>query len=202
MTMSEKTTWLSGLLALSLALAACASAEPTTQVTPAQLETVTTLAFNPADGSLLKADAAGLFRLAADAQAWQTVQTPTTSGLTGVVINPDDPETLYASGMGAGVLKSTDGGQSWSQVNNGLATADASALAMHSSRRQTLYVWLSGEGMYRTEDGGAHWSRLPDQGPPDPNVQGLVHSNLPGSMNTGWLYAATPSGAFLSMDCF
>jgi hypothetical protein len=73
---------------------------------------------------------------------------------------------------------------------------------MHSFRYATLYVWLKDIGIFRTEDSGTHWARMPDQGPPDTAVRGLAHSNLPGSMNTGWLYAATPSGAFLSMDCF
>jgi hypothetical protein len=40
-----------------------------------------------------------------------------------------------------------------------------------------------------------------DNGPPVPFVA-LAHSTLKGSMNTGWLYAATFRGPYLSMDCF
>jgi len=215
---------LSVLLVLALSLAACAGsapAVPTTIITPtipplnltapgpvltpaASLIGATGLAFNAADGSLLKADPAGLFRLPADGQAWEAIQTPATryAGLTGVAINPDDPATLYLSGSGLGVLKSTDGGQTWSEINDGLASQDVTTLAMHSFRYATLYVWLKDIGIFRTEDSGVHWARMPDQGPPDTAVRGLAHSTLPGSMNTGWLYASTPSGAYLSMDCF
>lgn len=216
--------WVFTLLMLAVTLAACVGGTTTTpttlvasttpppsltapgpDLTPAlPAEGITGLAFNPSDGSLLKADAAGLFRLPANGQAWEVIQTPAASafGLTGIALNPDDPATLYVSGPDVGVLKSTDGGQNWSEVNNGLPSADVSALALHSFRRETVYVWLKNDGVYRTEDGGANWKRLPDQGPPDTAVRGLAHSTLPGSMNTGWLYASTPSGAYLSMDCF
>ena len=133
---------------------------------------------------------------------WEAIPTSARSGLSAVVLNPDETQTLYVSGLGVGVLKSTDGGDNWREVNSGLTTTNVSALAMHSFRRETLYAWLKDDGMYRTEDGGAHWNRMPDTGPPDVGIQALAHSTLPGSMNTGWLYAATPSGAFLSMDCF
>jgi hypothetical protein len=192
--------WIAMILAVTLILAGCAG-KPTATVSSAK-QNITSLAFNPSDGSLLKADSTGLFRLTTDGQSWQPIQTPATSELTGVVINPDHPATVYVAAKSSGVLKSTDNGKSWSPINNGLTTTDVLALALHSFRRETLYAWLNGQGMYRTEDGGEHWSRLPDEGPPDSNVQGLVHSTLPGSMNTGWLYASTPSGAYLSMDCF
>lgn len=199
----RKPNWLTILLTLALMLTACSPGTPT-PATAARPETVTSLAYDPADSSLLKTDAAGLFRLPADGTAWEAVQMPATrhAGLTGVAINPDDPNELYVSGLGVGVLRSADGGRSWGAVNDGLASTDVTTLAMHSFRYATLYVWLKDIGIFRTEDSGAHWARMPDQGPPDTDVRGLAHSNLPGSMNTGWLYASTPSGAYLSMDCF
>lgn len=160
------------------------------------------LAFNPADGSLLKADSTGLSRLAADSKSWQVIVTPAPAGLNSIALSPNNSAELYVSGLSAGVLKSTDGGQTWGAVNSGLPSTDVSVLAMHSFRYETLFAWLWNDGIYRTEDGGATWKRMPDQGTPSKEVRGLVHSTLPGSMNTGWLYASTPSGPYLSMDCF
>ena len=159
------------------------------------------LAYDPTEGGLLKADRDGLFHWRAES-GWGTIDISHTYGLSGVVINPDQPTTIYASGPGIGVLRSDDGGQNWQPVNTGLPSLDVTALALHSFRRETLYAWVRDDGIYRTEDGGATWTRMPDQGPPDKEVRGLTHSTLPGSMNTGWLYAATPTGAYLSMDCF
>ena len=158
------------------------------------------LAFNPADDSLFLADRNGLSRW--QGGKWESLPLPQTYGMSGVVVNPDHPATIYASGPGLGVLRSDDGGATWKKVNTGLSGLDVTALALHSFRRETLYVWLRGDGIFRTEDGGAKWTKMPDQGPPDTDVRGLTHSTLPGSMNTGWLYAATPTGAYLSMDCF
>ncbi len=159
------------------------------------------LVYDPVDSSLLKADHDGLLRWQAKT-GWQPVNTPQTSNLSSVVINPDKPTTLYISGPGLGVARSDDGGSNWQSVNTGLPSLEITALALHSFQRETLFAWVKDKGVYRTVDSGATWKPMRDQGPPDTNVQGLVHSTLPGSMNTGWLYADTPTGAYLSMDCF
>ena len=191
-----------GLIVVSLALTACGrSSAPTSTRHETGASDSVTLAYDPTDGSLFKADRQGLFRRRANI-GWENINVPQASGLSGVIVNPDQPATLYVSSPGLGVLRSEDGGQHWQAVNTGLPGLDVTALALHSFRRGTLYVWLKDDGIYRTEDGGANWKRMPDQGPPDTHVRGLTHSTLPGSMNTGWLYAATPTGAYLSMDCF
>lgn len=157
------------------------------------------LAYNPADGSLLKADKQGLFGWHPD-RGWEQVIEAQQPGLSGVAVNPDRPSTMYISGPGLGVLRSDDGGDNWQEINSGLPRLDVTTLAMHSFRRDTLYAWISNDGIYRTEDGGLSWEKMPDVPIADPQVRGLTHSTLEGSMNTGWLYAATPSGAYLSMD--
>lgn len=158
------------------------------------------LAYDVADGSLLKVDSSGLLRWRVG-RGWEKSALPVSS-LSAVVVNPEQPTTVYASGPELGVIRSDDGGQSWQNASAGLPGPDVTALALHSFRRETLYAWVHNDGLYLTEDGGATWKRAPDQGPPDTDVRALIHSTLPGSMNTGWLYAATPSGAYLSMDCF
>jgi hypothetical protein len=156
--------------------------------------------YNPTDKSLLLADQRGLSRW--HAGVWEELAVPGAYGLSAVTLNPEAPATIYVAGPGFGVVRSDDDGANWRAVHSGLPNLNATALAIHSFRRETFYTWLRGEGVFQTEDGGASWKRAPDQGPPDKDVRGLTHSTLPGSMNTGWLYAATPTGAYLSMDCF
>lgn len=174
-------------------------ANPAIPDDPAALADPLALAYNPADGSLLKADSQGLSRWR-PGSGWEPVNAPQNSGLSGVAINPDQPATMVISGPGLGVLRSDDGGDNWQEINTGLPDLDVTALAMHSFRRDTLYAWIIDDGIYRTEDGGVSWKKMPDVPIADPQVRGLTHSTLPGSMNSGWLYAATPSGAYLSMD--
>jgi len=59
---------------------------------------------------------------------------------------------------------------------------------------------VKGHGIFRSEDAGGHW-RLMDAGPRAKVVQ-FIHSNMPGSMQTGWFFAATARGVSRSMDCF
>jgi photosystem II stability/assembly factor-like uncharacterized protein len=110
------------------------------------------------------------------------------------------PASLYAAGPGAGVVRSDDGGRTWRSISAGLPSQQVAAFAVHSFRPDTLFVWIAGQGVFRTEDDGGRWRKM-DDGPPAP-VVALAHSPLEGSMNTGWLYAATPEGPYLSMDCF
>jgi len=54
--------------------------------------------------------------------------------------------------------------------------------------------------MFRSRDGGAEWAKV-DAGPQEP-VQAFLHSDMPGSMESGWLFAGTTRGVARSMDCF
>jgi photosystem II stability/assembly factor-like uncharacterized protein len=210
----QKALWLPVLLIAGWLLSACAPGAPSpaadntamaggssSATDQSQTDSSVALAYNPADSRLLLADKDGLF-LWQGGSDWQNMALPQKTSMSGVAVNPDQPDIIYASGEGLGVVRSDDGGANWQAVNTGLPSLDVTALALHSSQRATLYAWLKADGIYRTEDGGDHWVRLPDSGPADTDVRGLIHSPLPGSMNTGWLYASTPSGAYLSMDCF
>jgi len=160
------------------------------------------LAVDPSDGSLLKA-AGGIFRSSDQGQTWVALPIPSDlepGNLQQVATTGPAPGTLLAAGPGAGVLRSDDDGRTWSSAVGDLPSKDVSALAVHSFHPGTLYALITGQGIFRTEDGGDQWQKM-DNGP-KAQVLGLAHSTLPGSMNTGWLYAATPDGPYLSMDCF
>jgi len=157
------------------------------------------LVYDPTRATPLMADDVGIWRWAG---GWEPLGPSAPSGVTALALDPERPETLFAAGVGVGVLRSEDGGQTWAASSEGLPNPSVTALALHSYRSKTLLAWVQGQGIYRTENGGRRWERMPDPGPPDKHVRGLVHSDLPGSMNTGWLYASTPTGVYLSMDCF
>jgi len=74
--------------------------------------------------------------------------------------------TLFACSYGNGIFKSTDSGQNWTGINNGLG-ADAPfawTLALNPQDSREIYVGLNklgnGSGMYKTTDGGANWFKL------------------------------------------
>lgn len=107
---------------------------------------------------------------------------------------------LYLAGRDVGLYRSSDNGASWSQLTNGLPDKGITSVAAHSTLDNIVYVFVDGEGIFRTKDAGKTWS-LVDAGPPEP-ILTFLHSNMPGSMETGWLFAGTGRGVARSMDCF
>lgn len=88
--------------------------------------------------------------------------------LSSLVLDPTNPDVLYAGTgerfqqgwSGAGIFKTTDGGQSWIQLP-GTATANffyVNALAISAVNPQRIYAATS-TGLWTSADGGSKWSR-------------------------------------------
>lgn len=207
MSVSTRWTVLGGiLLALFVvgwqALRPQAPQQALQKTTAAQSGPVLSLAVDATDGSLLKVSG-GFFRSTDRGASWHPLPIPATlhpDRIRQVATTGAAPTSLYAAGPGTGVVRSDDDGRTWRSISAGLPNQEVAAVAVHSFRPDTLYAWIPRRGVFRTEDGGARWQRM-DDGPPAPIVA-LAHSPLEGSMNTGWLYAATTQGPYLSMDCF
>lgn len=163
---------------------------------------IVALGFDAGGGMLMKAYAGALYRRDSSGSDWQLVALPDTikHGRIAAISIAAKGRTLYVAGPGIGVLRSVDGGRSWVARNEGLPTREVVALSSHAEQVQTVYVYATGHGMFRSQDAGDHW-RLMDAGPREKVIQ-FVHSNMPGSMETGWLFAATAKGVSRSMDCF
>lgn len=71
----------------------------------------------------------------------------------GVVIDPRSSNTLVVGTEGAGVFKSTDGGQSWRAVSQGLANLTVFGLAIDPSNPDVLYAG-GGSGVFTTVTAG------------------------------------------------
>jgi len=72
------------------------------------------------------------------------------TNIVSIVIDPVEPQTLYAADLHLGVYMSTDGGASWTPINEGLSTKAVTSLAL-SSDGWVLYAATSGEGVFRLE---------------------------------------------------
>jgi len=88
----------------------------------------------------------------------------------------------------------------WSLHGEGLPGAAITSLAAHAAAPDIVYAQVAGDGIYRSEDGGVTWM-LMDAGPEDMSAP-MVHSDMPGSMQTGWLFVAAGHAVHRSMDCF
>ncbi len=87
-----------------------------------------------------------------------------------LALDPATPSTLYAGNTtGYGVLKSTDSGAHWSQINTNFPVNTSPsgsfwplvlALAADPAQPSTVYAATYGNGLYRSSDGGASWAPL------------------------------------------
>lgn len=161
------------------------------------------LGFDGSTQSLLKAYPQSLYRSRDGGRNWAQIALPSAvsrGSIATVVASAQRKNALYIGGPGVGVLRTEDGGRSWVARDEGLSDEKVTALTVHADQPDTVYAYVSGEGIFRSEDAGGSW-RLMDKGPRETIAQ-FIHSNMPGSMQTGWFFAATAKGVSRSMDCF
>lgn len=134
---------------------------------------VNCIAFHPEVETTVYAGAAsgGLWRSTDDGTNWEpmTDDIPVL-GISSIQIHPEDPDTMYiATGDGngsdtysVGILKSTDGGDNWSNPGWTLTQADnitINELRMHPDDPQILFA-STNDGMYKSTDAAASWTQV------------------------------------------
>jgi len=93
---------------------------------------------------------------------WQIANLPLqVRSLRGVVITPDG-KILVASPVG--VFRSSDSGETWERVCNGLPERDFSSISYDNFAGTLLATSLSSSAIFHSHDGGSSWSRGPDFG--------------------------------------
>jgi photosystem II stability/assembly factor-like uncharacterized protein len=118
----------------------------------------------------------GVFKSSNGGNSWRSINNGlkdfTTSGVSALVVDPRTPTTLYLClvgdpyGVPSGVYKTTDAGDNWVAVNNGLPERRiVFSLAIAPSAPTILYLSLryagTGDaGVYKTTDGGTTWHRV------------------------------------------
>ena len=134
----------------------------------------------------------GLFRSTDGGQTWEkSIYKNANTGASDVEIDPSNPDVIYASmwevregpwednnevnGTGGGLFKSTDGGNTWHPLTNGLPKDLAQiyvAIAPTDPRRlyATLGTSSGALAVYRSDDAGDSWSKATD----DPRPSGRI----------------------------
>lgn len=88
------------------------------------------------------------------------------------LVDPERPGVLYLSNPPDGLLRSADGGRTWSRRNAGLASPSLGALAFRST--------AAGDTLFAASSGGAWALPLGTPPPPLPAGPSFVSSELPG----------------------
>jgi photosystem II stability/assembly factor-like uncharacterized protein len=145
----------------------------------------------------------GIFRSIDGGRTFQKVlyRDEYTSG-NDVLLDPSNPNTVYATlwpqqqgfqegaafgGAGTGIFKSTDGGDTWKPITQGLPNVIEANLAMAPGNPRLIYAMIAGTpgsgqgansttgvvGLYKSTDAGEHW--VPVDVPPGPMPQPTQH---------------------------
>lgn len=202
--MSFQSKYVSGIGSIALAMALLFITEPTSSAETSNQQdgSVIALAYAPGSHMLVKAYARALYRSRNGGQSWETIDVPGLKDgqISSVAASSAANGVLYVAGPVLGLLRTGDGGKTWMDRSQGLPSRNVIAVAAHTTQPNTVYAVVKDQGIYRSQDSGQNW-RLMDRASQD-GLRQLVHSDMPGSMQTGWLFAATAKGVRRIMDCF
>jgi photosystem II stability/assembly factor-like uncharacterized protein len=124
----------------------------------------------------------GIYKTTDAGKSWTYAGLRDTHTISAIVVDPHDPNVVYASSMGhvfapnadRGVFKSVDGGKTWRKVLFVDERTGAIDLVMDPKHSNVLYAatWQAyrtpwklddggpGSGIYKSTDAGEHWTNL------------------------------------------
>jgi PKD repeat protein/photosystem II stability/assembly factor-like uncharacterized protein len=162
---------------------------------------INTVAFDPIDPNVIYIGAAsgGLWKTTVGGNNWvsYTDNLPTL-GVSAIIVDyTNGQQILIGTGdrdagdaAGVGVMKSTDGGQTWTLWNNGMGNKIVGRMIQHPTNPMTVFAATSG-GIYKSTDFGADWAMVKTG-----NYKDIVFR----PDNPSILYAATGGDFYKSTD--
>ena len=173
------------------------------------LTRVTAVAVDPSTPTTVYAGTSttGLFKSLDGGTSWSAINNgvgPTGNGacntpqISSLAIDPQTPTTIYAGTqctLSSGVLKSVDGGASWTPTATGLpAFVSVLDVVVDPVTTANLYAAMGSSGLYASGDGGAHWA--PANGIPSGTYVSDVSADvIPAAAGGGSRIAVSTAGA-------
>nr|WP_290941586.1 hypothetical protein [Haliscomenobacter sp.] len=168
----------------------------------------------------------GVYKSENGGKTWRNMGLKASEHIANVVVDPSNSNIVYVAAYGPvwsdggerGVYKSTDGGETWTNVKSVSAYTGCSNLIMDPrnpqvlyaafhQRQRKVYTYIGGgpeSALYKTTDGGATWKKLDglpggdvgrigiDLSPANPDY---VYAVVEASEGKGGVYRSTDRGA-------
>lgn len=169
------------------------------------------LCVDPMSPATLWSYAGSIYKSVDGGATWERRTLPGPGGAEHLAFAPSSPSTMYAAGRlpttghfgRTAAWRSTDGGATWTAIDQGLGDSSATALALDPVDSRLVYLATCGlycspgQGIWKSTDGGASWTvARADFG--DFGVSALAASPLAGIVwaggNPGTIFRSTDGG--------
>jgi len=140
---------------------------------------------------------------------WQSLGPGNVGGRTrALLIDPTNPDVMYAAAVAGGIWKTTNGGIAWVPLNDFLANIAVTCMAMDPTNPNIIYAGtgegffnadgVRGAGIFKTTDAGANWTRLAATASNSDFF--FVNDVVVSPADAQHVYAATRTGVWRSLD--
>lgn len=147
----------------------------------------------------------GIYKSTDAGKTWKNMGLEKTGRIGRVVIDPRNPDVVFAAAMGhcygpqedRGVFRTTDGGKNWDKVLFVDKNTGCSDIAMDPNNPRILFAgmwpmlirtwgkWSGGPrgGLFKSVDGGTTWKRLEGKGLPEGDIGKIAIAIAPSDSN-------------------
>lgn len=149
-------------------------------------------ALAPAEGTdLYVASSGSLGRSLEGGESWSLF--PALAGF-GLSVDPFDPRAAFAATR-QGIVKTLDGGLTWTDSSSGLSKTFALSIAASPSERGVLYAATAGRGIFKSTDAGGRWRLAARE-----LDRTLIRCVTVDGTEPATVYAGTDGGVLVSRD--
>ncbi|HYL64937.1 MAG TPA: hypothetical protein VE077_20165 [Candidatus Methylomirabilis sp.] len=166
----------------------------------------------------------GMYKSTNAGKTWTHIGLEDSRQIARIVIDPNDPDTVYVAALGhaygpnkeRGIFRSRDGGQTWKQILFKDEDTGATDLAMKPGDSKTLYAALlqtrrppwsiyapskgPGTGLYRSKDGGETWEHQMGRGLPSEELGRMGIAFAPSNPSRIYVIADAKEGGLYRSD--
>lgn len=106
-----------------------------------------------------------------------------------IQLHPKNPDIIYVA-TNDYIYKTRDGGQTWTNLSQGMSHSRVIAMAIDPAYHATVYAGTKGDAVYKSHDGGQRWASM-RSGLDDATITSVVNQFLFDPVDAQHIFLAT-----------